>query len=150
MEQALASPDSLRKRQAVLQKRLQTIVGELPEKSPLNARTTGTLKGDGFRVEKVVFQSRPQHYVTANLYIPEDRERQGDRRTGTPTRLIDDAEGGRRARVPVLRNDGPFPGVLIACGHSGLGKAYSYYQKAAMLIARNGMMALVYDCIGQG
>lgn len=118
VEEAFSSPASLRKRQAELRKRLRTILGELPEKSPLNAKTTGTLKGDGFRVEKVVFQSRPQHYVTANLYIPD----------GT----------------------GPFPGVLIACGHSGLGKAYSYYQKAAMLMARNGMMALVYDCIGQG
>ena len=118
VEEALSSRDSLRKRQEELRKRLRTIVGELPGKSPLNAKTTGTLEGDGFRVEKVVFQSRPQHYVTSNLYIPD--------------------------------GDGPFPGVLIACGHSGQGKAYPYYQKAAMLMARNGMMALVYDPIGQG
>ena len=118
VKEAFSLRDSLRERQEQLQSRLRTIVGEVPEKSPLHARTTGTLKGDGFRVEKVVFQSRPQHYVTANLYIPD--------------------------------GDGPFPGVLIACGHSGLGKAYSYYQKAAMLMARNGMMALVYDPIGQG
>lgn len=118
VKQAFSSRDSLRKRQKELRKRLKTIVGELPEKSPLQAKTTDTLKSDGFRVEKVVFQSRPHHYVAANLYIP--------------------------------RGDGPFPGVLIACGHSGLGKAYPYYQKAAMLMARNGMMALVYDAIGQG
>ncbi|MCP4170704.1 MAG: hypothetical protein GY758_08035 [Fuerstiella sp.] len=118
VEQTFSSPTSLRKRQAALRQHLRTIIGELPQKSPLNAKTTGTLKGNGFLVEKVVFQSRPQHYVTASLYIP--------------------------------RGDGPFPGVLIACGHSGHGKAYSYYQKAAMLMARSGMMALVYDCIGQG
>lgn len=117
-EEAFSSRDSLRKRQDLLRSRLRTIVGELPDKSPLQAKTTGTLQADGFRVEKVVFQSRPRHYVTSNLYMPD--------------------------------GDGPFPGVLIACGHSGLGKAYAYYQKAAMLMARNGMMALVYDPIGQG
>jgi len=118
VKEAVSSPVSLRKRQTELRERLRTIIGELPEKSPLNAKTTGSFKGDGFSVERVVFQSRPQHYVTANFYIPD--------------------------------STGPFPGVLIACGHSGLGKAYSYYQKAAMLMARNGMTALVYDCIGQG
>ena len=118
VRQAFAAPDLLEKRQLELRARLRTIVGEWPERSPLNARTTGTLDGDGFQVEKVVFESRPHHYVTANLYRP--------------------------------AGDGPFPGVLIACGHSSQGKAYPYYQRAAMLMARNGMIALVYDPIGQG
>ena len=29
------------------------------------------LKRDGYRVEKVIFESRPEHHVTANLYLPE-------------------------------------------------------------------------------
>lgn len=46
-------------------------IGGLPDSgSPLNARTVGIVQGDGFRVEKVIFESRPQHYVTANLYLP--------------------------------------------------------------------------------
>jgi hypothetical protein len=39
----------------------------LPERCPLSARTVGALDGDGFRIEKVMFQSQPQHHVTALL-----------------------------------------------------------------------------------
>ena len=42
----------------------------LPPRTPLEARTTGVLERDGFRVEKVDFQSRPGLHVTANLYLP--------------------------------------------------------------------------------
>jgi cephalosporin-C deacetylase-like acetyl esterase len=42
----------------------------LPERTPLNAKVTGTLERDGYRVEKLHFQSRPGLYVTGNLYLP--------------------------------------------------------------------------------
>ncbi|MFO0910099.1 MAG: acetylxylan esterase [Isosphaeraceae bacterium] len=45
---------------------------------------------------------------------------------------------------------GPFPGVLVPCGHSDNGKAAETYQRIAILLARNGMAALCYDPIGQG
>jgi dienelactone hydrolase len=44
----------------------------------------------------------------------------------------------------------PYPAVLVPCGHSDNGKASEAYQRAAILLARNGMAALVYDPIGQG
>jgi cephalosporin-C deacetylase-like acetyl esterase len=44
--------------------------GQLPDKTELHARTVGVLDRDGYRIEKVLFQSRPQFWVTANLYIP--------------------------------------------------------------------------------
>lgn len=44
--------------------------GPFPEKTPLNAKVTGTLDRDAYTVEKVVFESRPQFFVTANLYLP--------------------------------------------------------------------------------
>jgi cephalosporin-C deacetylase-like acetyl esterase len=43
------------------------------EKTPLNARVTGTLDRDGYAVEKVIFESRPKFFVTANLYLPKGR-----------------------------------------------------------------------------
>lgn len=40
------------------------------KRSPLNIRRTGTLDGDGFAVDNIVFESRPGLWVTANLYRP--------------------------------------------------------------------------------
>lgn len=45
-------------------------IGGLPERTPLNARVVGRLERDGYRIEKVIFESRPRFYVTANLYLP--------------------------------------------------------------------------------
>jgi len=45
-------------------------IGGLPERTPLQAVTVGELRGEGYRVEKVLFESRPHHHVTANLYLP--------------------------------------------------------------------------------
>lgn len=45
-------------------------IGGLPERTPLNPKIVGVLKGDGYRVEKILFESRPDFHVTANLYLP--------------------------------------------------------------------------------
>ena len=44
----------------------------LPEKTDLRPRTTGMLDFKEFKVEKVVYESRPDFLVTANLYVPAD------------------------------------------------------------------------------
>ena len=44
------------------------------ERSALNAQVTGVLERDDFVVEKIVFESRPKFYVTANLYRPKQVE----------------------------------------------------------------------------
>ncbi len=44
----------------------------LPRRTPLNARVTGRLTRDHYRVEKIVFQSLPGLYVTGNFYVPRD------------------------------------------------------------------------------
>lgn len=46
----------------------------LPERTPLKATVTGTLKLNGFEVENIHFQSRPGLYVTGNLYRPANVE----------------------------------------------------------------------------
>ena len=43
------------------------------EKCPLNARVTGTVEREDFTVENVIFNSRPDFPVSANLYIPKNR-----------------------------------------------------------------------------
>jgi dienelactone hydrolase len=46
------------------------IVGGKPERTPLRARTVGSFERAGYRLDKVIYESRPELYVTANLYIP--------------------------------------------------------------------------------
>ena len=54
------------------------------------------------------------------------------------------------ANLYVPAGDGPFPGVLVPCGHSANGKAYATYQRVCILLARNGCAALIFDPPGQG
>lgn len=42
----------------------------LRERTPLNPQVVGVVERDGYRIEKVRFESFPGFYVTANLYIP--------------------------------------------------------------------------------
>lgn len=53
-----------------VQAKIQKSFGPWPEKTPLNARITGTVERDGYRVENLIFESRPGFLVTANLYVP--------------------------------------------------------------------------------
>lgn len=48
--------------------------GPEPERTDLNVRVTGAVERDQYRIEKVVFDSRPGFPVTANLYIPKNVE----------------------------------------------------------------------------
>lgn len=48
--------------------------GPEPEKTPLNARVTSITERETYRIEKVVFESRPGFLVTGNLYVPKGRE----------------------------------------------------------------------------
>ncbi len=101
-----------------LRQRMVTQLGGFPERTPLNTRVVGQGEGDGFRYEKLIFESRPNLFVTAVLFLP----------LGNP----------------------PYPGVIVPCGHSENGKASEAYQRACVILARNGIAALIYDPIGQG
>ena len=54
-----------------LRRKMLAACGTFPERTPLNARTVATLKRDGYRIEKVIFESMPGLLVTANLFIPD-------------------------------------------------------------------------------
>src|SRR5271170_7926209 len=57
-------------RQREVRKKVLTLIGGLPEKTPLNAKSLGTTQADGFRIEKVLYYSQPNFPVTALLYLP--------------------------------------------------------------------------------
>jgi cephalosporin-C deacetylase-like acetyl esterase len=50
-------------------------ISDLPgegQRSPLHVKVTGTLQMDGYRIEKLYYESLPGLYVAANLYIPDN------------------------------------------------------------------------------
>ncbi len=59
------------KRQQKVKEILMDIVGPFPEKTPLNPRVTGVVRKEGFRIEKIIYESIPNLYVTADLFIPD-------------------------------------------------------------------------------
>jgi len=55
---------------ATVRDKIRECFGPDPERTPLNPRVTGVLERDTYRIEKVIFDSRPGFPVTANLYVP--------------------------------------------------------------------------------
>ena len=54
-----------------LRRKMLAAIGTFPERTPLNARTTATVRRDGYTIEKVIFESMPGVLVTANLLVPD-------------------------------------------------------------------------------
>lgn len=68
--EALKTPEQIREYQSSLRARMTDNLGGFPERTPLKARTVRTIEADGYRIENVLYESRPHHTVAANLYIP--------------------------------------------------------------------------------
>jgi cephalosporin-C deacetylase-like acetyl esterase len=66
----IQSKEQIADRSAMVRAQLWEILGGRPEETPLNARTVGKIDRDGYRIEKLIFESMPEVYVTANLYLP--------------------------------------------------------------------------------
>jgi cephalosporin-C deacetylase-like acetyl esterase len=66
----LKTPEQITTYQRRLREFFIKQLGGFPERTPLNSKTTGKLAGDGYTIEKVIFESQPRHHVTANLYLP--------------------------------------------------------------------------------
>lgn len=119
--EARTKPDQIAEYQKRLRDQFLQSIGGLPERTPLNPQVTGTIGRDGYRVEKVLFESQPKHFVSALLFLP-------------------DAQ----------RFKPPYPGVLVPCGHAKNAKGHDDYQTVGALLALHGMAALVFDPIDQG
>jgi hypothetical protein len=118
---ALTTPAAVKKRQEEIRKNVLAGIGGLPPSdTPLNARITGTVEGAGFRVEKIIFESRPRHYVTANLYLP------------------------------TKRSSGRSGAILFLSGHHGTAKLVGEYQGVCQTLAAAGLIVLAQDPVGQG
>ena len=115
--EALTSVEKLQDRQEFLRIAYKSLLGTMPVKTPLNPTIVGTIDGEGYSIEKLHFESVPNHHVTANFYIPD--------------------------------GVGPFPTILVTCGHYPVAKSIDLYQHLCRLLATNGFAALIVDPIGQ-
>ncbi len=57
-----------------VRKKIQVCFGAFPDKTPLKAKVTGKIERNAYTIEKVIFESRPNFLVTANLYVPKGRK----------------------------------------------------------------------------
>src|SRR5436190_851648 len=48
-------------------------LGGFPERTPLNSRVVGKIAADGYTIEKIIFESQPNHHVTGVLYLPDTK-----------------------------------------------------------------------------
>lgn len=117
---ALRTPAEIEARRKYVRERLTAGLGGFPERTPLNAKTMGVLDGDGYRVERVIFESQPKFYVTANLYLP---------------------KSGQAPYPAILFPLGhETPGA----------KAYDAWQRVLISMAKKGYVCLAWDTLGQG
>src|SRR5579863_5469260 len=68
----LTSAAAIHERQRWARETFWKIAGGMPSRTPLNTRTTGSFEREKYRVEKLVYQSRPDEWISANLYIPKN------------------------------------------------------------------------------
>ena len=61
-----------RRKQSVRETILKSIGGLPDYNGPLNARMTGRIQAEGYTIEKVLFESLPKFFVTANVYRPNE------------------------------------------------------------------------------
>jgi cephalosporin-C deacetylase-like acetyl esterase len=66
----IQSKQQIADRSATVRAQLWDILGGRPEETSLNPRTVGEVNRTGYRIEKLIFESMPGVYVTANLYLP--------------------------------------------------------------------------------
>ncbi len=75
VNKALKSKKALLKRQKYLRANFVKLLGEFPEKTPLNPIVIGKVDMGDYVIEKIAFESRPNYHITANLYLPKNIER---------------------------------------------------------------------------
>jgi dienelactone hydrolase len=105
-----------------LRKKLERSLGfrQLPWPPNLEARTVGAVQRDGYRIEKIVYQTLPEIQVPAHLYIPD----------------------GLKARAPAI--------LFYTGHWWTDSKARPDFQAFHINMARLGFVVLVFDAFGQG
>ena len=120
---AINSLNDWKKRQTLIRQTLAEVIGKFPEKTPLNAKITGTIKKDGYRIENIIFESQPGFYVTSSLFIPDNAAK-------APAVIYcsGHSETGYRSYQNILLNLVKKGFVVFAFDPIGQGERLQYYN----------------------
>lgn len=66
----IRSKKDWQERQEQVRRTLLRIVGPFPDKTPLRAKVVDTIQKKDYRLEKIIYESQPEFYVTACLFVP--------------------------------------------------------------------------------
>ncbi len=125
----------------------------MPPKTPLNARITGVIQRNGYRIEKLVFESRPKFYVTAHVYVPTSPSpREGERGSGGEGLISRSPAaphpGAQSPPTPPEGEGGGFPVIVHVNGHWAHKKDEDRIQLRAAFCALQGYIAIAVDSPG--
>ena len=70
VNESLQSSESIEARRKKLKQWYKDKIGVLPKKTPLNPMVSGKIDMIGYTIEKVTFESQPNHHVTGLFYLP--------------------------------------------------------------------------------
>jgi len=107
-------------RRADVKQVLSKLVGEFPEKTPLNAKSLGFIEKDFCTIERVVFESQPKLYVTSAIFKPKNT--------------------GKKK----------LPAILYLSGHADVAFRSETYQRVIYNLVKKGFLVMAIDPIGQG
>ena len=117
---AIHSLPDWKKRQEFVRKTLLDIVGPFPAKTPLNPRVTGIIVKEGYKVENIIYESRPGFYVTSSLFIPD----------------------ALKEKAPAV--------IYCSGHSDLAGYRYPAYQHVILNLVKKGFIVFAYDPVGQG
>ncbi|MCA9143185.1 MAG: acetylxylan esterase [Planctomycetales bacterium] len=137
-----ASKAAWEARAAELRRRVMiaTDVWPMPERTPMNPVIYGKVQRDGFTVEKVYFESMPNHFVTGLLFRPDD----GKENVKRPAVLCPHGHGGR------LQDYGEANmAKLIESGAEKFEQSGRFPKLARCAqLARMGCVTFIFDMLG--
>ena len=120
--------------------KIATGVWPVPERTPLNAVIHGKVQRDGFSVQKVYFESMPDHFVTGLLFRPDD----GKENLKRPAVLCPHGHGGRLQDYGAANM-----AKLIESGAEKFEKSGRYPKIARCAqLARMGCVTFIFDMLG--
>ena len=108
-------------RRKTLLARMRESCGPVPEKAcDLTPKVHGELVRDGYRIEKISFQTRPDVWMTASAYVPD------------------------------VAKAGKVPAVLVVHGHWAWARRDPVVQSRSIGLAKLGFFVLAVDAFGAG